>query len=367
MSAPGAGGPKRATLRVVARAAGVSTATASKVLNHRPDVAEATRRRVEAALREHGYEPTTGPRGPGSGQAVGLVFDTLENPYSTQVQRGVLAAAQEMGIGIVVEELLPVDSAAIDDDPGARLTSAWIRAAARRRRYGVLTVATALRPAQVQAFARAGLPLVAIDPPNPDDSITSVSSTNFTGGVQAAAHLVDLGHRRIGLAGGPSASVTGRERDHGYRSALETAGLVADEALMLQGGYTYRAGVRMGLELLGRESPPTAVFAACDLIALGVLEAARQAGLRVPHDLSVIGFDDTPPALWSAPPLTTVRQNMTGLGRVALRTLVEIAEGRKPVSHRIELATSLVLRQSTAPPPPRRLARRRRKRMEPAA
>lgn len=366
MSAPGARGPKRATLRVVARAAGVSTATASKVLNHRPDVADATRLRVEAALREHGYEPTTGPRGPGSGQAVSLVFDTLENPYSTQVQRGVLAAAQEMGIGIVVEELCPVDSAP-DYHASARLTSAWIRAAARRRRFGVLTVATALRFAQVQAFARAGLPLVAIDPPNPDDSVISVSSTNFTGGVQAAAHLVELGHRRIALAGGPSDSVTGRERDHGYRSALETAGLVADEALMLQGEYTYRAGVTMGLELLGRESPPTAVFAACDLTALGVLEAARQAGLRVPHDLSIVGFDDTPPALWSAPPLTTVRQNMTGLGRVALRTLVEIAEGREPVSHRIELATSLVLRQSTAPPPPRRLASRRRKRMEPAA
>jgi LacI family transcriptional regulator len=237
MSAPGARRPKRATLRVVAHAAGVSTATASKVLNQRPDVAEATRRRVEAALREHGYEPTTGPRGPGADQVVSVVFDTLENPYSTQVQRGVLAAAQELGMDIAVEELCPVDSTRVDE-PGARLTPAWIRAAARRRRFGVLTVALALRPPQVRAFARAGLPLVAIDPLNPDDSVISVSSTNFTGGVQAAAHLAELGHRRIALAGGPSDSVTGRERDHGYRSALETAGLVADEALMLQGEYT---------------------------------------------------------------------------------------------------------------------------------
>jgi LacI family transcriptional regulator len=366
MSAPEVPGPKRATLRVVAHAAGVSTATASKVLNHRPDVAEATRRRVEAALREHGYEPTTGPRGPGADQIVSVVFDTLENPYSVQVQRGILGAAQEMGMDIVVEELCPVDCAS-EDDRGARLTPAWIRSAARRRRFGVLMVVTALQPAQVRAFARADLPLVAIDPPNPDDSVISVSSTNFTGGVQAAAHLVELGHRRIALAGGPADSVTGRERDHGYRSALEAAGLVPDEALMLQGEFTFEAGVAMGLELLGRDAPPTAIFAACDLTALGVLEAARQAGLRVPHDLSVVGFDDTPAALWSAPPLTTVRQNMTGMGRVALRTLVDIAEGREPVSHRIELATSLVLRQSTAPPPPRRLASRRRKRMEPAA
>ena len=355
MSATEARGPKRATLRVVARAAGVSTATASKVLNHRPDVAEATRRRVEAALREHGYEPTTGPRGPAADRMVGVISDTLENPYSLQVLRGVLAAGQEMGIDIVVEELRPVESAAAGE-PAARVTPAWIRAAALRHRIGVLTVATPLRPSQVRGFARADLPLVAIDPPNPDDSVITVSSTNFTGGVQAAAHLVELGHRRIALAGGPPDSVTGRERDHGYRSALETAGLVPDEALMLSGGFTYEAGVTMGLELLGREAPPTAVFAACDLTGLGILEAARQAGLQVPRDLSVVGFDDTPAALWSAPPLTTVRQNMTGLGRVALSTLVDLTEGREPVSHRIELATSLVLRQSTAPP------RRKRKR-----
>ena len=349
MSTAEARGPKRATLRVVAHAAGVSTATASKVLNHRPDVAEATRLRVEAALREHGYEPTTGPRGPSPDRVVELVFDTLENPYSTQVQRGVLAAAQEMGMEIVVEELCPVDSASVKD-PGARLTSAWTRAAARRHRFGVLTVALALQPAQVRTFTRVGLPLVAIDPLNPDDSVISVSSTNFTGGGQAAAHLVELGHQRIAHAGGPPDSITGRERSHGYRGALEAAGIVPDEALMLQGAFTYEAGVSMGLELLGRKLPPTAIFAACDLTALGVLEAARQAGLQVPRDLSVVGFDDTPPALWSAPPLTTVRQNMTGLGRVALRTLVELADGREPVSHRIELATSLVLRQSTAPP-----------------
>jgi LacI family transcriptional regulator len=350
MSTPEAGTPQRATLSVVARAAGVSTATASKVLNHRPDVAEATRRRVEAALREHGYEPTTGPRRGGFDQVVVLVFDSLENTYSTQVLRGVLAAAQEMGFGVLVEELYAVDGSR-DGEAGERVTPAWIRAAAQRHRFGVLTVTTALAPGQVQAFKRAGLPLVAIDPPDTDDSVISVASTNFTGGVQAAGHLVELGHRRIGLAGGPERSVTGRERSHGYRSALETAGIVPDEDLMLAGAFTYDSGVAMGLELLGRPAPPTAIFAVSDLTALGVLEAARQAGLQVPRDLSVVGFDDTPAALWSAPPLTTVAQNMIGLGRVALRTLVQLSMGEQPVSHRIELATSLVQRQSTAPPP----------------
>lgn len=350
MSTPEARATTRATLSVVARAAGVSTATASKVLNHRPDVAEDTRRRVEAALRAHGYEPTTGPRRGGFDQVVVLVFDTLENTYSTQVLRGVLAAAQEMEVGVLVEELYAADGDR-DGEPGARVTAEWIRTAAQRRRFGILTVTTALSAAQVQGFKRAGLPLVAIDPPDVDDSVISVASTNFTGGVQAAAHLLELGHRRIGLAGGPEGSVTARERSHGYRSALETAGIVPDDALMLPGEYTYDSGVAMGLELLGRADPPTGIFAVTDLTALGVLEAARQAGLQVPRDLSVVGFDDTPVALWSAPPLTTVAQNMIGLGRVALRTLVQLREGEAPVSHRIELATSLVPRQSTAAPP----------------
>jgi LacI family transcriptional regulator, galactose operon repressor len=348
MSAPGRSRVvKRPTLSVVARAAGVSTATASKVLNNRPDVAEKTRRRVEAALKEHGYEPTTGPRN-AHRDVVVTVFDTLENIYSTQVLRGVLAAAAEMGVDIVVDELGDVGGAP-RGEADAPLSPAWIQSLVQRRRLGVLAVTTRLERAHARAFQRAGLPVVAIDPPNVVDApVVSVASSNFTGGLQAATHLLELGHRRIGLAGGPAASVTADQRAHGYRSALEAAGIAPDAALLLRGDFTYGAGVAMGLALLDRDEPPSAIFAASDLTALGVLEAARQVGVQVPYDLSVVGYDDTPAALWSAPPLTAVRQNLTGLGQVALRTLVQEAEGRESVSHRIELATSLVARQSTA-------------------
>src|SRR4051812_11361914 len=157
---------KRATLKVVARAAGVSTATASKVLNHRPDVAPETRERVEAALRQHGYEPTTGPRD--VAPIVTVVFDTLENIYSTQVLRGILAAAREEDVDVVVEEL---------GVSGGRLSSPWISTVARRRRLGVLVVTTALEPSHARAFRRAALPVVALDPPNAvDDSVVSVAS-----------------------------------------------------------------------------------------------------------------------------------------------------------------------------------------------
>lgn len=347
MSAPGRSA-KRPTLSAVARAAGVSTATASKVLNNRPDVAEGTRRRVEAALKEHGYEPTTGPRNAHPDVVVTVVFDTLENIYSTQVLRGVLAAGAELGVDIVVDELGEV-SGTSRGGAHVPLSRAWIQLLAERRRLGVLTVTTALERSHARAFRRAGLPVVAVDPPNVvDASVVSVASSNFTGGLQAANHLLELGHRRIGLAGGPAGSVTADQRAHGYRSALEAAGIAPDAALILRGEFTYEAGVAMGLALLDRDEPPSAIFAASDLTALGVLEAARRAGVQVPEDLSVVGYDDTPAALWSAPPLTAVRQNMTGLGQVALRTLVQQAQGREPVSHRIELATSLVRRQSTA-------------------
>jgi LacI family transcriptional regulator len=340
MTAPSSGARKRATLQVVAHAAGVSTATASKVLNHRPDVAPETRERVEAALREHGYEPTTGPRD--AVPIVTVVFDTLENIYSTQVLRGILAAAREEEIDVVVEEL---------GVSGAGLSPAWIGSVARRRRLGVLVATTALERSHVRAFQREGLPVVAIDPPNVvEDTVVSVASSNFAGGAQAADHLLRLGHRRIGMAGGPAGHPAAQQRLHGYRSALEAAGIEPEERYMLHGAFTYQAGVAMGRELLGQDRSPTAIFAASDLTALGVLEAARQVGLRVPEDLSVVGHDDTPAALWSAPPLTTVGQNMTGLGQVAVQTLVQQAEGRDPISHRIELATTLVERESTAAP-----------------
>jgi LacI family transcriptional regulator len=333
---------KRATLKVVARAAGVSTATASKVLNHRPDVAAETRERVEAALREHGYERTTGPSDATAVPVVTAVFDTLESIYSTQVLRGILAAALDAGVDIVVEELSVA---------GGKLSARWISGVARRHRLGVLVVTTALERSSARVFQHEGLPVVAIDPPNiVPDSVVSVASSNFAGGSQAANHLLELGHRRIALANGPATHPTARQRAHGYRSALEAAGIVPEEELMLNGAFTYAAGVMMGGELLERATPPTAIFATSDLGALGVLEAARRAGARVPDDLSVVGYDDTPVAQWSAPPLTTVGQNMRGLGQIALRTLVQQAEGHLSVSHRIELATSLVKRDSTAAP-----------------
>ena len=153
------------------------------------------------------------------------------------------------------------------------------------------------------------------------------------------------------MAGGPSRSPVARERVHGYRSALEAADLPFDDQLILYGEFEYPAGVEMALTLLTRHDPPTAILAGCDATAFGVLEGARRLGVQVPRDLSVVGYDDTPAAVSSAPPLTTVRQPMNAMGRVALRNLLQQTTGEEPASHHIQLATTLIVRESTGPPP----------------
>jgi LacI family transcriptional regulator len=338
---------QRLTLATVAQIAGVSTATASKVVNDRPDVAPNTRRRVAAVIDELGYESTTAPRAIHVDPVVAVVFDSLANAYSTQVLRGVLTAAGEYGVDIVVE-VVSEHSPTSGPKP---LSAQWLRTVAHKGWKGVLAVTTEVTAGVVASSRKAGVHMVAIDPPNAlDDSIVSVGSTNFIGGSQATDHLIDLGHRRIGVAAGPSGSPVARERLHGFRSALEAAELPCDESLIVHGDFEYPAGVRMGTALLSRSEPPTAIIAGCDATALGILESARRLGVRVPQDLSVVGYDDTPAALSSAPPLTTVRQPMSSVGRVALRNLFLQNAGEAPASHHIQLATTLVVRDSTAPP-----------------
>lgn len=336
----------RPTLEQVARAAGVSKATASKVLNHRPNISAETRRRVEDAIEQLGYVPSTGPRESAELRAVNVVFDTLVNVYSMQVLDGIVTAGHAHDVEVLVDVL---DNGA--GRPDGPLSPAWIRRLATRGRAGVIVVTSELTPDQRDQMRIAGLSVVLIDPLNPlDDEVVSVGSTNFTGGVQATKHLLGLGHRRIAYAGGLPVSAASRERLQGYLSALSDGGTAADPALVLEEGFSFLAGLEMATALLGRQEPPTAIFAGCDASALGVLEAARRHGLRVPEDLSVVGYDDTYSALSTAPPLTTVRQPIIDMGRVALRTLLQQARGERPDSHHIQLATQLVVRESTAPP-----------------
>jgi LacI family transcriptional regulator len=177
----------------------------------------------------------------------------------------------------------------------------------------------------------------------------TIGATNWAGGLSATQHLLDLGHRRIGIIAGPPHLMCSRARLDGHRAALESRGVVVDPTLTFVGDFYHESGFEGGRALLGLDEPPTAVFACSDQMALGVYEAVRQIGMRVPDDVSIVGFDDLPGAPWSSPPLTTVRQPLVEMGMLAVRTVLRLLGGEVLESPRVELATELVVRASTMP------------------
>lgn len=333
---------KRTTLSQVAAQAGVSKGTVSKVLNGRPDVGEDTRERVRAAVAALGY---TGSAARRPRTAIVLVFDTLESNYSLQVMAGAVDACGRADADLLLSTLPSLEQG--DVPP---FSDEWFARCGRQGETAVIAVTTPLTAEQVAAAARAQVPLVAIDPVNSlPSTVPSIGSTNWAGGYEATTHLLELGHRRIGHLSGAGGSVPARERLAGYRSALEGAGVPHDAALVTGGGFSYEAGFAGTQELLELEHPPTALFAASDEAALGAFEAARQASLRVPDDLSVVGFDDTLIARWASPKLTTVRQPLHGMGEMAVERAVTLLAGGSRRVHPLQLQTSLVERSSTAP------------------
>jgi LacI family xylobiose transport system transcriptional regulator len=326
---------ERVTIAYIADAAGVSIPTVSKVVNGRADVAPGTRARVEELLREYGYQRRTRARD-APAELLDVVFNELESPWAMEIIKGVEEVARESGLGVVLSAR---------EGPGA-LGRSWVDAVAARRSAGLILVVSDLGADAAARLAARGIPFVIVDPagePAPD--VPSVGATNWNGGLVATRHLVELGHTRIGMIGGPPGILCSRARVDGYRAALETAGLDVDPELIRWGDFHVEAGFEQGLALLDLPDRPTAIFAGSDLQAFGVYEAARQFAVRVPSALSVVGFDDLPMARWLGPPLTTVRQPLTEMAATAARLVLGQGSDR-----RVELATSLVVRQSTAPP-----------------
>ncbi|WP_327123351.1 LacI family DNA-binding transcriptional regulator [Streptomyces sp. NBC_01727] len=328
-----------ATLAEIARAAGVSAPTVSKVLNGRADVAPGTRTRVEELLLLHGYRRRRGSTA--QSQLIDLVFHELDSSWAMEVVRGVENVAREEGLSLVLSE------------SAGRLTpgQTWVDGVLARRPVGVILVLSDLTAAQRAQLTSRNIPFTVVDPAgDPGDDVPSVGTTNWQGGLAATRHLTGLGHQRIGVVSGPSRMMCSRARVDGYRAAMETAGLPLDPALVREGEFSHEDGYSAGLELLRLPEPPTAIFAGNDLQALGVYEAARELGLRIPEDLSVVGFDDLPLTRWIGPPLTTVRQPLIEMAETAARLVLDLSRGQQPATTRVDLATNLVVRSSTAAP-----------------
>ena len=323
---------QRVTIAHIADAAGVSVPTVSKVVNGRSDVAPETRERVERMLREYGYqrpEPARETRAP----LLDVVFNELESPWAMEIIKGVEEVARENDLGVVLSA---------QEGPGA-LGRTWVDAVAARRSAGLILVVSELSAEQIARLTARRIPFVVVDPAGePATGVPSVGATNWNGGLAATRHLLELGHTRIGMIGGPADMLCSRARVDGYRAALETAGLTVDPELIHWGTFHVEAGFDHGTALLQLADPPTAIFAGSDLQAFGVYEAARVLGVEIPAQLSVIGFDDLPMARWVGPPLTTIRQPLTEMAATAARLVLGQGEDQ-----RVELATTLVVRQST--------------------
>lgn len=333
--------PSRVTMADIAREAGVSVPTVSKVLNGRGDVASETRAKVQEAVTAHRYRRRGSAQHARAG-LIDLVIADIDTPWALEVVRGAEQAAARAGVGLVLTTThgTPVG--------GPR----WMRTLAARRSDGLVLVITAPAPTAVEELAELHTPLVLLDPVGGSDpTLPTVGATNWAGGRAATEHLLGLGHRRIGIITGHEWLACSQERLEGYRAALGRAGVPVDEQLVRFGDFHTAGGRQGAAALLDLEDPPTAIFAGSDLQACGVYEEVRARKMHVPDDLSVVGFDDISVCEYLAPPLTTVRQPLSEMASEAVRLALELGHDDAPAARsRLELATRLVVRESTAPP-----------------
>ena len=331
----------RTTIAFIAEQTGVSVPTVSKVINGRSDVSSETRRRVEAAIVEHGYQRT--PRSVGQSSLIEVIFHELETEWALEIVRGVERVAGRHHLAVVLTEM-----------QGRRTPGrGWIEGVLARRPTGVIAVFSDLSASMREQLSTRGIPFVILDPAGePLHATPSIGATNWNGGLTATRHLLGLGHRRIAVIGGPPDILCSRARVDGFRAAMDEAGVGVDPSLVSHGAFHVDEGIATGRALLRRPDPPSAIITGNDLQALGVGRAAREERLHIPEDLSVVGFDDLPVARWVGPPLTTVRQPLIEMAEAAATLVLEMARGEEPAQMRVELTTELIIRESTAPPRP---------------
>ena len=330
---------RRITIKNIAREAGVSLTTVSRALNDKPDIDPATRQRILALVQELGYQPSSLARGLVTQRTftIGLAVRTIADMWVVEIVPSIEQLARTSGYEVFL-------STHYADAGRERHVLDTFRG---RQVDGIMVIGAVLGDAYPQLQEAWGVPIVLISPlvGTPHHAVVR---TDEVGGAQAAtAHLIRLGHRRIGHIGVPTWTLAGRDRLDGYCRALEAGGLDYDPGLVFMGDAHERGGLEGVRALLSRLDPPTAIFCFNDLTAVGALRGARLMGLRVPQDVSLIGFDDVPLALFVDPPLTTVRQDMGPLGHRATEMLLDLIAGRETEAP-LELETQLVVRGSCA-------------------
>jgi LacI family transcriptional regulator len=326
------------TIGDVAAEAGVSVATVSKVINGRYGVAPATLAKVQAVIEQLGYESSLVARSLRSHRTnvIGILVADIE-PFSAELLKGAGAAIRARDYELIV----------YSGSGHGKDHSGW------ERRYvsrlgGTLTDGMILVTPTLVDVSDA-TPIVAVDPHAGPSNLPSVHSDNLAGAITATAHLIELGHRRIGFLAGRPDLESARKREQGYRDALAAAGIPLDPELIRVGDYDLEMSEVPARQLLSLFDRPTAIFAANDLSAIQTMHVARSLGLSIPGDVSVIGFDNIPESALTAPPLTTIDQSIQEMGRRAVELLIDLIEGNAEPPGQVTLPTRLVVRQSCGP------------------
>ena len=326
------------TIKDVARAAGVSVATVSRAHNRSRLVTEATGRRVRAVAERLGYSPHAAARSLSTRHTstIGVLLPDLYGEFYSELIRGIDQTAQRHGF-----HLLLASSHNEKDAITAALQSM------RGRVDGLVVMSPAPGAHLAVRDLPASFPVVLLNSAATGAAFDAITIANARGAADMVEHLVGLGHRRLAMILGPDGNADAAERLRGFRAAVEAAGLERDDAWEVPGDFTDSSGFEAGVELLRHARRPTAVFAANDAMAIGALSAFREAGVAVPGDVAVAGFDDIPMARYTHPPLSTVRVDIVALGtRAATRLLEAVGNTRRHRKRRERLPVALVIRES---------------------
>ena len=330
------------TIVDVANEAGVSYSTVSRVVNNKSYVKPETREKVMQAMTRLGYQANLQARSLAGGKSniIGLLVIDLTTQYMGEILRGIddILAANQYELMLYTTHRRKTKE------------SAYANMMARGLADGLLIVLPRQPEAYVESLRQRKFPYVLIDQFGVDESDLSVTAANHQGGYEATKHLIELGHRRIGIITGWMDMVSARHRLNGYRAALAAYNITLDEQLIFEGDFTQSCGYVGTNYLLDLPNPPTAIFASNDVSAMGVMEAVRSRHLNIPADISVIGFDDIPIASVLTPQLTTVRQPLTDMGQLATQLLLDLVHNPDEKQSSIILPTELIIRNSTEPP-----------------
>ena len=339
---------KAVTIRDVASRAGVSVTTVSRVLNGKDDISEATVQKVLAVVQELGYASSLAARGMRSRRTnlIGLILHDVASLYSQELMRGVNQA-----IAKIDKDLIIYTSGGLDRENVAQHERYYVTLLNGNITDGAIIVT----PTATQFTVHA--PLVIIDPNTETPDYPAIISTNQEGAQEAMNYLTGLGHRRIGHIAGEMKLISANQRLQGYKDGLAAAGIPLNQDLIEIGDYTTETAVICARKLLSMPDRPTAIFAANDVSAMGIYQAAREFGLRIPEDLSVVGFDNLRDAACLNPPLTTIDQSIEQMGTMAMELIIKLVKGESfPINtaeegHLQKIPTKLIIRDSCAPVP----------------